>query len=63
MNTPIQTIDRTEIRLQNAYDYVAEFFPDLPETSRMLLADCLVKALFKSTVPACLNQHIDQTVD
>ncbi len=44
MNTPIQ--DRTEIRLKNANDYVAEFFPDLPETSRMLLADCLVKALF-----------------
>lgn len=48
MNTNIQTVveDRTEIRLKNAYAYAEEFFPELPETSRILLANCLVKALF-----------------
>ena len=44
MNTPIQ--DRSAIRLQNAYSYVAEYFPELPEKSRILLADCMVKAFF-----------------
>ena len=51
--------DRNEIRLRNAYSYVAEYFPDLPESSRLVLADCIVKALFNSTAPARLNQSID----
>ena len=46
MNTPIQ--DRSAIRLQNAYSYVAEYFPELPESSRILLADCMVKAFFQT---------------
>jgi hypothetical protein len=59
MDTNIQTQDRSAIRLQNAYSYVAEYFPELPESSRLVLADCIVKALFKSTAPARLNQPID----
>ena len=52
--------DRSEIRLRNAYSYVAEYFPDLPESSRLVLADCIVKALFPNkTAPARLNQSID----
>jgi hypothetical protein len=49
MNTPIQTPveDRSAIRLQNAYSYVAEYFPELSEANRMMLSECLVKALFK----------------
>jgi len=44
MNTDTQ--DRTEIRLKNAYAYVEEFFPELPESNRILLSNCLVKAFF-----------------
>ena len=51
MDTNIQTQDRSEIRLRNAYSYVAEYFPELPESSRLVLADCIVKALFKPTAP------------
>ena len=51
MDTNIQTQDRSEIRLRKAYSYVAEYFPELPESSRLVLADCIVKALFKPTAP------------
>ena len=57
MDTHIQ--DRSEIRLKNAYAYVAEYFPELPESSRLVLADCIVKALFNSTAPARLNHPVD----
>ena len=48
MNTNNPVEDRTEIRLKMAYAYVVDYFPELPETSRLVLADCIVKALFKS---------------
>jgi hypothetical protein len=48
--------DRSEIRLRNAYTYVAEYFPELPETSRLVLAGCIVKALFPNkTAPDFQN--------
>ena len=38
--------DRSEIRLKMAYAYVVDYFPELPNQSRLVLADCIVKALF-----------------
>jgi hypothetical protein len=38
--------DRSEIRLKMAYAYVVEYFPELPPHSRLIMADCIVKALF-----------------
>jgi hypothetical protein len=38
--------DRSEIRLKMAYAYVVDYFPELPIHSRLVLADCIVKALF-----------------
>jgi hypothetical protein len=29
-----------------AYAYVVEYFPELPTRSRLIMADCIVKALF-----------------
>ena len=60
MNTPIKTEDRSAIRLQNAYSYVAEFFPELPETSRIVLADCLVKALFSNRTDPDFQKQADR---
>ena len=41
--------DRSEIRLKMAYAYVVDYFPDLSETKRLLLADAIVKALFPTS--------------
>ena len=41
--------DRSAIRLANAYQYVKEFFPDLPERSALVLAGCIVKALLPTS--------------
>lgn len=38
--------DRSEIRLKMAYAYVVEYFPELPTHSKLIMADCIVKALF-----------------
>jgi hypothetical protein len=38
--------DRSEIRLKMAYAYVVDYFPELPTKSQLVLADCIVKALF-----------------
>ena len=43
---PVVTEDRSEIRLKMAYAYVVEYFPELPTHSRLIMADCIVKALF-----------------
>lgn len=39
-------MDKYQTRLKNAYQYIEEFFPLLPETKRILFADALVKAIF-----------------
>jgi len=64
MNTPIQhpVEDRSAIRLQNAYSYVAEYFPELPETSRIVLADCLVKALFPKQTDPDFQKQADRRI-
>ena len=61
MDTHIQTPveDRTEIRFKNAYAYVAEFFPELPQTIRIVLADCLVKALFRRQTDPDFQKQAD----
>jgi hypothetical protein len=64
MNTPIQTPveDRSAIRLQNAYSYVAEYFPELPESSRILLADCMVKAFFPVQTDPDFQKQADRRI-
>lgn len=62
MDTNIQTQDRSEIRLRNAYSYVAEFFPELPETSRLVLANCLVKALFPNKTDPDFQNQADRLI-
>ena len=40
------SMNKYQTRFKNAYQYFEEFFPDLPETDKLLFADALVIAIF-----------------
>lgn len=52
-------MDTYQTRFKNAYQYIEEFFPDLPETKRIIFADALVIAIFSEQADPDFEKQAD----